>query len=58
MTVLAPDPKLPREVVVTPLHKFLDLINRTTWNGVGFSGDGDFVIGGRSHRSSLALSYP
>lgn len=48
MTVLPTDPKVPREVEVTPLHKFLDLINRTPWNGIGFSGDGDFVIGGPS----------
>ena len=41
-------------IVVTPVHKFQDLINRSPWNGIGFSGDGEYVIGGEypSGRSS------
>lgn len=27
-------------------HKFQDLVNRTPWNGIGFSGDAEYVMGG------------
>ena len=29
-------------------HKFQDLVNRTPWNGCGFSRDGEYIIGGAS----------
>lgn len=31
---------------LVPLHRFQDTINRTSWNAVGFSGDGEYVMGG------------
>lgn len=27
-------------------HRFQDLVNRTPWNGCGFSRDGEYIIGG------------
>ncbi|KAL7414747.1 WD40-repeat-containing domain protein, partial [Mrakia frigida] len=50
---IAPHPDDPEgDIEVTPLHRFQDLINRTPWNGVGFSGDGEYVIGGAGHKAS------
>lgn len=34
------------------LHKFQDLVSRTPWNGVGFSGDGEFVFAGAAHKAA------
>lgn len=28
------------------MHRFQDLVNRTPWNGCGFSRDGEYIIGG------------
>jgi COMPASS component SWD1 len=33
-----------------PIHRFQDLVNRTPWNAVGFSGDGEYVMGGAGHK--------
>lgn len=35
---------------LTALHRFQDLINRTPWLGIGFSGDGEYVFGGAAHK--------
>ncbi|WWC72636.1 uncharacterized protein I206_106600 [Kwoniella pini CBS 10737] len=35
---------------LTPLHRFQDLVNRTPWNAIGFSGDGEYVMGGAGHK--------
>lgn len=35
---------------ITALHRFQDLVNRTPWRGIGFSGDGEYVFGGASHK--------
>ena len=37
-------------------HKFQDLVNRTPWNGCGFSSDGEYIIGGPSTSLSLSLA--
>lgn len=46
--VLQVDPWASKEsgAFAEPLHRFQDTINRTSWNAVGFSGDGEYVIGG------------
>ena len=36
--------------LLTPTHRFQDLINRTSWNAIGFSGDGEYVMGGAGHK--------
>ncbi|GAA5845463.1 hypothetical protein JCM9279_003041 [Rhodotorula babjevae] len=33
-------------------HKFQDLVNRTPWNGCGFSSDGEYIIGGAGHKGA------
>ncbi|PWN48279.1 WD40 repeat-like protein [Violaceomyces palustris] len=33
-------------------HKFQDLVNRTPWNGVGFSGDSEYVMGGAANKAA------
>ncbi len=35
---------------LTPTHRFQDLVNRTPWNAIGFSGDGEYVMGGAGHK--------
>lgn len=35
---------------ITPLHRFQDLVNRTPWLGIGFSGDSEYVFGGAAHK--------
>lgn len=35
---------------ILALHRFQDLVNRTPWRGIGFSGDGEYVFGGASHK--------
>jgi COMPASS component SWD1 len=37
-------------VEILPSHKFQDLVNRTPWRGIGFSGDGEYVYGGAAHK--------
>lgn len=34
------------------LHRFQDLVNRTPWNGIGFSGDGEYVYAGAAHQAA------
>jgi COMPASS component SWD1 len=48
-------PALPRENGVPYFeiqHRFQDLVNRTPWNGCGFSRDGEYIIGGAGHKAS------
>lgn len=33
-------------------HRFQDLVERTPWNGCGFSRDGEYILGGAGHKSS------
>ncbi|GAA6063382.1 hypothetical protein JCM10212_001481 [Sporobolomyces blumeae] len=33
-------------------HKFQDLVNRTPWNGCGFSSDGEYLFGGADNKGS------
>lgn len=40
------------EASLSPLHRFQDQISRTTWNAVGFSGDGEYVFGGAGTREA------
>ncbi|WFC99029.1 chromatin binding protein [Malassezia yamatoensis] len=30
-------------------HKFQDLVGRTPWSGIAFSGDGEYIMGGAAH---------
>lgn len=39
-------------VSVALQHRFQDLVNRTPWHGVGFSGDGEYVFGGATHKAA------
>lgn len=34
------------------LHKLQDKVGRTQWNGISWSGNGEYVIGGMSLRSA------
>jgi COMPASS component SWD1 len=34
------------------VHRFQDLVNRTPWNGIGFSGDGEYVYAGAAHKAA------
>ena len=36
--------------LLDPIHRFQDLVNRTPWNAIGFSGDGEYVMGGAGHK--------
>lgn len=50
-----PDPTSPKPLFqadIQPLHRFQDTIGRTPWNSVGFSGDGEYVIGGAGIKTS------
>ncbi|WVW80775.1 hypothetical protein I302_102761 [Kwoniella bestiolae CBS 10118] len=40
----------PLTSTLTPLHRFQDLVNRTPWHAIGFSGDGEYVMGGAGHK--------
>ncbi|WRT70759.1 uncharacterized protein IL334_007758 [Kwoniella shivajii] len=40
----------PLTSTLTPLHRFQDLVNRTPWHSIGFSGDGEYVMGGAGHK--------
>ncbi|OWZ30165.1 hypothetical protein LQV05_002841 [Cryptococcus neoformans] len=40
----------PLTLSLSPLHRFQDLINRTPWNSIGFSGDAEYVMGGAAHK--------
>lgn len=35
---------------LNPIHRFQDSVNRTPWHAVGFSGDGEYVVGGAGHK--------
>lgn len=43
-------PKL--HVQLHVVHRFQDLVNRTPWNGIGFSGDGEYVYAGAAHQAA------
>lgn len=34
------------------VHRFQDLVNRTPWHGIGFSGDGEYVYAGAAHQAA------
>lgn len=36
----------------TLLHRFQDLVNRTPWNAVRFSNDGEYIVGGAGHKAA------
>ncbi|KAK0565708.1 chromatin binding protein [Tilletia horrida] len=39
--------------LLLPVHKLIDLVNRTPWNGIGWSGDGgEYVYAGAAHKAS------
>ncbi|KAK4689243.1 COMPASS component SWD1, partial [Tremellales sp. Uapishka_1] len=40
----------PLTSLLTPSHRFQDLVNRTAWHSIGFSGDGEYVMGGAGHK--------
>ncbi|CAD6888322.1 unnamed protein product [Tilletia laevis] len=43
----------PNAVVLMPVHKLIDLVNRTPWNGIGWSGHGgEYVHAGAAHKAS------
>lgn len=42
----------PQTGALAPIHRFQDLVNRTPWHAVGFSGDGEYVFGGAGHKMS------
>lgn len=33
-------------------HRFQDLVNRTPWNVVKFSNDGEYIVGGAGHKAA------
>jgi COMPASS component SWD1 len=37
---------------LTLRHRFQDLVNRTPWNAIGFTNDGDFIVGGAGHKAA------
>lgn len=43
-----PPPRPARIPYFEIVHKFQDLVNRTPWNGCGFSNDGEHIMGGES----------
>ncbi|PWN28441.1 WD40 repeat-like protein [Jaminaea rosea] len=46
-------PSSPDAVVsISTVHRFQDLVNRTPWNGVGFSGDGEYIYAGAAHQAA------
>ncbi|BGP16354.1 hypothetical protein JCM10213_004895 [Rhodosporidiobolus nylandii] len=47
-----PPPRPSRIPYFEVQHKFQDLVNRTPWNGCGFSTDGEYIIGGAGHKAS------
>jgi len=36
--------------LLNPIHRYQDMVNRTPWNAIGFSGDGEYVMGGAAHK--------
>lgn len=40
------------EVRLHVQHRFQDLVNRTPWLGIGFSGDGEYVFAGAAHKAA------
>jgi len=38
--------------LLVPIHRFQDLVNRTPWNAIGFSGDEEYVMGGAGHKQA------
>ena len=40
----------PRTGALAPAHRFQDQVNRTPWHAIGFSGDGEYVMGGAGHK--------
>jgi hypothetical protein len=40
------------ELAIAPLHRFQDLVNRTPWNGVGCSGNGEYAMAGSGSKIS------
>lgn len=34
------------------MHRFQDLVNRTPWNTLRFSNDGEYIIGGAGHKAA------
>lgn len=40
------------QVSIVLQHRFQDLVNRTPWSGIGFSGDGEYVFGGATHKAA------
>lgn len=43
------------EISISTVHRFQDLVNRTPWNGIGFSGDGEYVYAGAAHQAAHNL---
>ncbi|RXK41961.1 hypothetical protein M231_00682 [Tremella mesenterica] len=39
-----------RTGALAPVHRFQDLINRTPWHAIAFSGDAEYVMGGAGHK--------
>lgn len=40
------------QISMQVVHRFQDLVNRTPWNGIGFSGDGEYVYAGAAHKAA------
>lgn len=38
--------------LLIPRHRFQDLVNRTPWNAVRFSNDGEYVVAGAGHKAA------
>lgn len=39
-------------ITMSVVHRFQDLVNRTPWTGIGFSGDGEYVFAGAAHKAA------
>lgn len=48
--VLRDEPQ--ESISLSPQHKFQDLVSRTPWSGVSFSGDSDYVMGGAAQATA------
>lgn len=38
--------------LLIPQHRFQDLVNRTPWNAIRFSNDGEYVVAGAGHKAA------
>lgn len=42
-------------LVLEPLHRLQDIVGRTPWNGIAWSGNGEYVIGGAASKAAHTI---